>query len=358
MKIRLIGQRNEQGIGNHYACFSDALKQIRGIGHLVEEIDAQDPIALDRAVGRSQPNDVNISFVAMNIHEYFRGHNVQWVVFESTFLPKKVDWVVKAADQVWVPSAWGRDMLIQNSIAADRVHVVPEGIMGNMFHSYGRQPHNNDRPFRFLTVGKYEERKSIDETLQAFAQVYGNVPGVELVIKSNYFVNADQKAAVLQNKIQSLGLKNVVVVWGSVDYEEIADLYRNADVFVLPTKGEGWGIPLIEAAASGIPIITVSYSGHTEFLRRIPDSGIPVDYVMAPITCPEYQFYYPDPDGNYGEWARPDIYSLSNALKLAKKNYEQLYKNAQKNSQIIRSEFGWAQSVEKALAAMASAGWI
>ena len=358
MKIRLIGQRNEQGIGNHYACFADALKQIRGIGHLVEEVDSHNMAQLDQAVGASQPDDINISFVGMNIHEHFRGHTVQWIVFESTFLPKKVDWVVKAAEQTWVPSSWGREMLIQNGVDADRVFVVPEGIMGNMFHSYGQKLNGNSRPFRFLTVGKYEERKSIDETLQAFAQAYGNVPEVELVIKSNYFLNADQKAVALQNKIQSLGLNNVVVVWGSVEYEQIADLYRNADVFVLPTKGEGWGIPLIEAAASGIPIITVMYSGHTEFLRRIPNSVIPVDYVMAPITCPEYQCYYPDPDNNYGEWARPDIYSLSNALKLAKKNHKQLYKNAQKNSQIIRSEYNWAQSVEKALAAIASAGWI
>ena len=42
MKIRLIGQRNSQGIGNHYACFADALKSMHGIGDCVEEINFED----------------------------------------------------------------------------------------------------------------------------------------------------------------------------------------------------------------------------------------------------------------------------------------------------------------------------
>ena len=42
MKIRLIGIRNNLGIGRHYTCFADAIKRVNGIGNLVEEIDFQD----------------------------------------------------------------------------------------------------------------------------------------------------------------------------------------------------------------------------------------------------------------------------------------------------------------------------
>jgi glycosyltransferase involved in cell wall biosynthesis len=354
MKIRLIGQRNESGIGNHYASFCDAIKQVRVIGDLIEEIDYTDQQVLQQAVTDSEPGDINISFVAMNIHEHFRGYNVQWIVFESTKVPGHILDVLIPADQVWVPSHWGRDVLINNGVDSDKIWVVPEGVDSKQFHPYGRSLYSRDRPFRFLSIGKYEQRKSFDETLQAFAQVFGNTPGVELIIKSNYFVNQSQKSQSLQQRIEELGLTNVTVIWGSIEHDKVADLYRGCDVFVFPTKGEGWGFPLIEAAASGMPIITVAYSGHTEFLNTIPDSVLAVDYVLSPITCPEYQQYYPDPDNDFGLWARPDIYSIAQAMRQARNNYSALDTRAIKNSTKIRNQFSWTQSVDQALLALES----
>jgi glycosyltransferase involved in cell wall biosynthesis len=352
MKIRLIGQRNTQGIGNHYASFADALKKIRHIGDRVEEINHEDHQHLARAVAESTAEDINISFVAMNIHEHFRGHNIQWIVFESTRVPEHIMAVLRPAEQVWVPSDWGYQVLVDNGIPAEQIRVIPEGIDGNLFHAYGRRGWDSSRPFRFLSVGKYEQRKSFDETIQAFAQIFGNTPMVELIIKSNYFVNTEQKFQELQAQIQNLGLENVKVLWGTVDNTDIADLYKSCDAFVFPTKGEGWGFPLIEAAASGMPIITTMYSGHTHFLKHIDTGVIGVDYVMSPITCPEYQLYYPDSANNWGEWARPDVYSIAEAMKYMWGNYSNFAANAHANSYFIRSAYTWANSANLALIAM------
>jgi glycosyltransferase involved in cell wall biosynthesis len=203
-------------------------------------------------------------------------------------------------------------------------------------------------------VGKYEQRKSFDETLEAFAQTFGNTAGIELIIKSNYFTNHEQKAQALQKKILDLKLNNVTVLWGCMEANEIAELYRSCDAFVFPTKGEGWGLPLIEAAASGLPIITVSYSGHTEFVQHIGSSVVAVGHVMTDIACPEYQSYYPDINNNWGQWARPDVYSISNAFQTVCREYETLYKNAQKNSEIVRNRFSWQASADRALVAIRS----
>jgi glycosyltransferase involved in cell wall biosynthesis len=352
MKIRLIGQRNTSGIGTHYACFADQLLQIHNIGHLVEEVDFTDQQAVQQAAIRSQPEDINISFVAMHIHSHFRGINIQWLVFESNRIPEGVLSAALGADQVWVPSEWGRGILLDHGVNHRRVTVVPEGVDGYRFHNHGRQPWTPARPFRFLMVGKYEHRKSIDETLEAFAQVHANRPDLELVIKSNYFTNRDQKLQALQRKIASLGLNNVSVLWGDMTSAELADLYRGCDTFVLPSKAEGWGLPLIEAVAAGMPVITTMYSGHTEFLNHVRNSVLPVDYVMADIDCPEYRSYYPDSKNQWGSWARPDVYAISACLQAACREVDSLYKAAQKNSQTIRQRFSWANSAEKALVAM------
>lgn len=353
MKIRLIGQRNTTGIGTHYACFADQLLKIHNISNLIEEVDFTDRDRLQQAANDSKPDDINICFVAMShMSEHFRGTNIQWVVFESTRIPETIFSAVQDSDQIWVPSDWGRSVLIAHGCPSKKITVIPEGVDGYRFHNHGRRPWTSARPFRFLTVGKYEQRKGIDETLEAFAQVHGNRPDLELIIKSNYFTNHDQKYQSLQKKIHSLGLNNVTLLWGEMSDSELANLYRACDTFVLPTRAEGWGLPLIEAAASGLPIITTMYSGHTEFLAPIKSSVLSADYVMAPIECPEYCSYYPDSENNWGTWARPDVYSIAACMQAACREVDALYKQAQKNSQIIRQRFSWANSAEKALVAM------
>lgn len=350
MRIRLIGQRNTSGIGTHYAYFCDALRQIQGIGSLVEEVDGFDNNQLMSALSCSQDNDINISFLALNLHGNFRGHNIQWVVFESTKIPENILSVCQTSEQVWVPSDWGRSVLVAHGIRPDCIKVIPEGVDGSRFHTHGRKPYRKDRPFRFLTVGKYEQRKSLDETIDAFAQVYANTPAIELIIKSNYFINHDEKFHVLEEKVKHLN--NVRLLWGEVSSDELAKLYRGCDAFVLPSKAEGWGLPLIEAAASGLPIITTFYSGHTEFLKHIPSSVLSVSYTMGPISCPEYQHYYPDSAGNWGSWARPDVVGIAGAMQAVCREYDDLFESACVNSFVIRRTFTWQNSADLAIAAM------
>jgi glycosyltransferase involved in cell wall biosynthesis len=352
MRIRLIGQRNTTGIGTHYACFADALKRIQGIGHLVEEIDFQNADQLVFAAANSADNDINISFVAVNLHGNFRGHNIQWVVFESTRIPENILAVLFTSEQVWVPTEWGRGVLVSHGLQKEKIRVIPEAVDGDTFHTHGRKPYTKDRPFRFLSVGKYEIRKSLDETIEAFAQVYANTPAIELIIKSNYFINNDQKFQALQNKVKDLGLTNVRLLWGEMSTYDMAELYRSCDAFVLPSKAEGWGLPLIEAAASGLPVISTYYSGHTEFLQQISSSFLPVTFTMGPITCTEYQTYYPDSANNWGSWARPDVFSIANAMQTVCRNYDNLFESACANSFIIRKNWTWQHSVDLAIAAM------
>jgi glycosyltransferase involved in cell wall biosynthesis len=358
MRIRLIGQRNTSGIGTHYACFADALRNMHGIGSVVDEVDFLDPSAIDRAIATSQVDDINICFVAMPIHSHFHGRNIQWIVFESTRIPQGIRPAIQGADQVWVPSAWGLDVLLAHGVAEHRVHVVPEGVDGARFHAHGRRPRTSARPFRFLTVGKYEQRKGIDLTIEAFAQVYANQPQAELVIKSNYFTNHRQKYDALHGKISDLGLDNVTLLWGEMTEIQLADLYRACDIFVLPTRAEGWGLPLIEAVAAGLPVITTRYSGHMEFLQHVADSVLPVAHVMTQIDCAEYCSYYPDSTNDWGAWAEPDVDSIVTCMQQALQQEQRLYDRAQRNSAIIRKRFSWSQSAEQALQALCDRGWL
>jgi len=115
-------------------------------------------------------------------------------------------------------------------------------------------------------------------------------------------------------------------------------------------------LPLIEAAAMGMPIITTWYSAHTEFLQHVQSSVITVDYDMIPISCEEYKFFYPTPDNNWGEWAQPQVDSIRRALRHAQQNYTQLKSTAMANGKIIARDFSWTACAHKALALLQAQG--
>ena len=354
MRINLIGQRNSSGIGNHFGSFATALASLDLIGSCVHELDFQNPDAIISAAQSSTDTDVTISFVGLNIHDLFRGLRIQWVVFESTRIPIDVLRSAELADIVWVPSRWGRDVLIANGIDAGKIDVVPEGVDHNRFHPHGRVP--KSRPFRFLMVGKYEIRKSYPEIFQAFAAEFGNNHAVELVMKSDYFRDGDIKAQQMIADLKSHGFENWRLNWGYVDLDAIADMYRTADVFLSAPRGEAWGLPIIEAAASGLPIISTMYSGHAEFLKPIRSSVVDVAWTLGAVDCSEYKGYYPFPDGDWGEWAVPKIESIRDSMRFAYENHLDLAPKALKNSATIRARFSWSSSADQAVHALESRG--
>jgi hypothetical protein len=346
MRIRLIGQRNSLGIGTHYACFADALLNRPEIAPLIDEIDFTNRESIDHAIQTSSDNDINISFVGANIHNFFRGKNIQWTVFESDIVPATIiDCLVKS-DQVWVPSTWGKDVLVKNGVDSALIKIVPEGVNADWFYPRPIKPVMRTK---FLFVGKYEDRKSCVEIMEAWAQSLGNHPGAELIIKTNYFVEYPEKYQDIEQRVNQYNFNNLKVLWGYSTPEELLELYSTSQIFVFPSKGEGWGLPLIEAAAMGLPLITTNYSAQTDFLKDIADSCLFVDYDVGPITCPDFQKFYTPTNGTWGNWAHPKVDSLVQCLTQAFTDIEKLQKTAQNNSSIIRENWNWAKSADIAL---------
>jgi len=354
MKIRIIGQKNDSGIGSHYGGFTDALLRMAGVNSLVELVDHTDHNAVNAAVLASRSNDINISFVCANINGFFKGHNINWCVFESTRIPDPIFSIMRLHN-LWIPSEWGRKIAVEQGINANQITVVHEGVNANLYHPYLIPP---SQKFRFLLIGKYEQRKSIDESIEAFAMTYGNNPDVELVIKSDYFRNQVEKKQALEYKIASMKVNNIHLVWGLQSETELANLYRSANVFLFPTKAEGWGLPLIEAAATGLPLVTTFHSGQTEFLQDIRSSCVLLDYTLSPIDCPETKEFYPSPDGNHGKWAVTTVEEIARGIKLAYANYDSLRTQAIKNSEVIRSKYSWANIAMSALNVLKQKGLV
>ncbi|HEY9700708.1 MAG TPA: MSMEG_0565 family glycosyltransferase [Trichocoleus sp.] len=121
----------------------------------------------------------------------------------------------------------------------------------------------------YLTVGGIEPRKNSIRLLQAFAQVLQKYPQAQLVIaggatlfdyqsyRDDFFALADELG---------INLGQSLVVTGVLSDTQLPALYRIADAFVFPSVKEGWGLVVLEAIASGLPVITSNQFPFTEFL--------------------------------------------------------------------------------------------
>jgi glycosyltransferase involved in cell wall biosynthesis len=99
----------------------------------------------------------------------------------------------------------------------------------------------------------------------------------------------------------------VVMLNPEFNEAQMGSLYRSADCFVLPTRGEGWGMPVLEAMACGLPVISTAWSGPADFLHA--GVGYPLEVkamVKAVAKCPWYEGF---------EWAEPDFDHLRFLLR-------------------------------------------
>lgn len=106
-----------------------------------------------------------------------------------------------------------------------------------------------DTPY-ILYVGALVERKNISSLIQSFALIYKNHPHKLVLAGEGGYRNN------LQREIQDYNLEDRVIITGYVDRNDLPALYQGAELFVFPSFFEGFGIPIIEALFSRVPVIT------------------------------------------------------------------------------------------------------
>ena len=182
-------------------------------------------------------------------------------------LVKRVDAVVAISEHT------KKKFMAWSGVSGARVHVIPCCVDAKRF---GMGPKREDllRKYRLrgrtvmLTVARLagiERAKGIDEVMESLTDLAREIPNLSYLVVGD---GTDRQR--LEQKARSLGVSQRVVFAGYVPEEEKADHYRLADAFVMPGRGEGFGIVYLEALACGLPIIasTLDASGEVVLNRR------------------------------------------------------------------------------------------
>jgi glycosyltransferase involved in cell wall biosynthesis len=176
---------------------------------------------------------------------------------------------LRAADMIIVISGWTRQRLFDSvEVEAQRVEILPNTVDERRF-TVADKPRRLVERYKLrpeervvLTVARLDPKeayKGYDRVLQALPGVRAACGAVRYIL-----VGRGDDAARVQAIARELRLESAVTMPGFVEEQELADHYRLADVFAMPSTGEGFGIAFLEALACGTPVLAGNRDGSVD----------------------------------------------------------------------------------------------
>jgi glycosyltransferase involved in cell wall biosynthesis len=181
-------------------------------------------------------------------------------------------WFYEQCTTILVPTETYRRQLIDNGFEPSKLGVMARGVDTQLFHPSKAVPTFFDRygqpnRFRFLYVGRISKEKNVDVLVDAFEEVVRRGYQASLV-----FVGDGPQRQSLAARCQD----RPIAFTGILEGEELAQAYASGDCMVFPSTTDTFGNVVLEAQASGLPVIVSDQGGPAEIVRR-HDSGIIVD---------------------------------------------------------------------------------
>ncbi len=281
---------------------------------------------LIRAISRPEAaGGVHVShiFPPMFTRESNAALNIGRTMFETDRIP--ADWVAPCnqMDQIWVPSKFNLATFANSGVETDKLKVIPGAINSTNYDlKLEPLPVNGRRGYNFLSVFDWSLRKGWDILLRAYLEEFQPEEDVALIIKtySSLGWSIQQIVGAASQAILGLGfnlnhIPDIVFHDVQLNWMEMLRLYRAADCYVMPSRGEGWGRPYMEAMAMGLPVIGTGWSGNTEFMHS--KNSYLIEFDILPVSdaaCAEA------PNFRGHQWAEPRISHLKNMMRFCFNN--------------------------------------
>lgn len=244
---------------------------------------------LGRAVNHTRLG-VLVGFPKFRLH-LGTGYKVAYTMYEADDIPHEWKGHVREFDEVWVPSRFCAEVFGRYN---KRVRIVPWGIDTGVFRP-GRRERDGDE-YVFGAVGVQSPRKGTDVMIEAFGRAFGGREGVRLIIKTR-----DTR------QIPPFSNPMIDVIDSDWPEERLAQFYRDIDCLVECSRGEGVGMPPLQAVFSGTPALVTDWSGMRDYINGAGVWGIRIKGLSKARNI----------GAENARWAEPDAGHLAELMQWA-----------------------------------------
>lgn len=238
------------------------------------------------------------------------------------------------------------------------INVVPPGVHPIFMNYYDRPVRDK---FSFLSVGVSQDRKDTYRLVKAFTEMFPKdakevpecEPGfpykcsqMELVLKSNNFGALDWVHKEGFSKIANI--RTIFTGWDEraerkdFTMQEMYDLYTSCDCLVHPSHGEGIGMPILEAAATGMPVIFTNWSSPSEYITD--QTGYPCSLSPYPGTTFTDAYVGAGPAGENGKWANIHIGHMKHLMREVVRERAKAKQKGKAAAEMIKKHYNWAET--------------
>jgi len=204
------------------------------------------------------------------------------------------------------------------------VKVLHHGVDAARFPLLER-PRDGLEPYTFGTFGDLAPRKGIDALVRAFSEEFRPNEPVRLLMKST-----------AKGSDYGADDPRIVTLGGFLDGHALLELLRRLDAFVLPSRGEGFGLCGLEAMSTGLPLVATDWSGPSEYLDPADSYPLRYDLVDARGTESNGVRYF-------GRWAEPDVGHLRHLMRCLYEDPKEGVEKGRAASARVRRDWTWSR---------------
>ncbi len=201
---------------------------------------------------------------------------------------KYIVWFYNQMDVIYAPSKATKRELVSKGLSPDKIKVYPRGVDTSRFHPSKRNGFFDNLQLagktKLLYVGRVSREKDLDVLVEAFAKLSRIRPELQLIVVGD--------GPYLEEMKEALKGKPAVFA-GVLEGDDLAQAYASADLFVFPSTTDTFGNVVLEAQASGLPVVVADQGGPRENMIQnktgiVARSGDPDSFVRAILHLTDY----------------------------------------------------------------------
>ena len=281
-----------------------------------------------------------------------RSKNIGFTTWEADRLPRSWVSLCNRMDAIFVPSKWNVDVFRSSGVKVP-IHLVQPGVDPEDTPIVeSRKPSDK---YTFYSIFQWSERKNPKGLISTYLSEFVDVKDVRLILKTHGWHGATD---TLRGRVQIIRsslnidhsrLPEIQIETERYSAEQMSSLHRDSDCFVLPSCGEGWGMPYMESMSYGNPTIGTGYSGNMDFMNE--ENSYLLPYSLKPVANMKQEV--PWYDGTMW-WAEADLKVLASTMRRLYSNRDEGVRIGSLGREHILSNFNIETSANQFMEAIDS----